>query len=652
MFADGPRWPGNRLAIFILFAAVTKRTGDGSLYGANGDGPMVAFGALLVTTVVVWLHGRVTSSDSNPLLAQCAAELLRADATAQTAVHVTMGARVTHGFRTELLSAMHRAHVPTLLLRRFDVQLFNPNQYVLPDAYVVAARDLSDLADHLDTVNVTGVSWRPEAKFVVTLETPVERAAERELKPVYRRFWTSHVFRSALLVPPMDGRDRGTTVHALVWSPFTRKCGQYHEPMVVDTCTANGTRWRDGNGLFANRIPATFNGDCTVKIAAFNWPPLTVLSNHTPRTMVRGMDVEVIKLMGRIGRVKLELTEVENDQRWGVMAANGSWNGGLGKLSEHRADFLIGGAILTVERMKRFNSVASRQVIRFPLYTPLPRKLPYWRNMLYVFTVDFWLTVFAVFATTAGLLWLSGVGVPTERRAFADPGHCLAISWAILCSVAGGRPPASVASKTVYLSWVVFAFHIGAVYTAMQLMYLYEPKFERPMRTIDDVKKSGLLVCSVPTFIPIARHMAAENFNLTEYTPCTDMTASADRLLWRKDIIVLDPEDHFEALITSSLNKVNKLDEVVIVHNIGIYMQKGNPYRAILTRAQIVAYESGLHGKWRRTASPPVRSSGNDKDIKVKRLNMDELQGAFIIFMCGLCAGLAAFLSERFLGSN
>jgi len=535
---------------------------------------------------------------------------------------------------------------------------------MLPRAYLVAARDPFDLANHLDTINVTDVSWQPEVHFIVTLETPVEPTAEHALKPVFRRLWTGNVFHSVLLVPRI-ARGRGTVaaVDALAWYPFQRRCGAYRAPKTVDTCdggveeksagsAAAGGRWNNVAGdVFANRIPATFDDRCTVKIAAFNWPPMTLLSNRTPRVMMGGMDVEVVKLMGRIGRVRLELIEVQNDQRWGVMAANGSWNGGFGELSEHRADFLIGGGIMTADRMERFGSVPARQVIRFPLYTPPSKRLPYWQNMLNVFSVNFWLTLFAVFVLTSGLLWLSGVSLPSERRAFAGAGHCLIVSWAILCGVASGRPPASASSKMIYLSWTVYALHIGAVYTSMQLIYLYKPKFERPMRTIDDVKESGLLVCSVPTFIPIARSMSEENFNLTAYTPCADMVSSANRLLRQKDIIILDPEDHFEALVWSSTKKVNKLDEVVIVYNIGIYMQKGNPYKTILARAQIAAYESGLHDKWRQNASPPRRLKNNNT-VKVKILNADELQGAFIILICGLCAGLVVFLFEWFFGPN
>lgn len=198
----------------------------------------------------------------------------------------------------------------------------------------------------------------------------------------------------------------------------------------------------------------------------------------------------------------------------------------------------------------------------------------------------------------------------------------------------------------MYLSWVIYMLHISAVYTSMQFIYLYKPIYERPMRTVNDVKRSGLMVCCVPTFIPIARSMSVENFNLTDYVPCTDITASADRLLRHKDIIILDPEDHFEALIAGSVKKVNRVDEVVIVYNIAQFLQKGNPYRGILTRAQIIAYETGLHNKWRQDASPsqPVKK---DRYVKVKKLNVDELQGAFIILIGGLCAGSVVFLFER-----
>lgn len=590
------------------------------------------------------------------LLAQCAVKLLNVSNLMQMTVYVTMSSNVSYNFRTELLSAMHRNYNPTLLLHRFEIKTFNPNRYIVPHAYLVAAHAVPDLVGHLDTINVTAVSWQPQVNFIVTLETPTE-VTHNALEPVYRRFWFNNMFQSVLLVPKLTGN--GTTVNALAWYPFRQRCGGYHMPNKVNTCVRqlwdndggynNSGRWNVTN-VFARRIPDTFN-NCKVKIAGFHWPPMTLLSNHTPRRMIRGMDVEVVKLMGRIGRVKLEFNEVEHDQRWGVMLANGTWNGGFGALSRHRADFLIGGGIMTHQRLEMFDSAPGRQVIRFPIYTPMPRRLPYWQNMLKVFSGNFWLMLFIVFALTSGLLWLSGSHLPSEKRTFADLGHCLIISWAILCSVPSDRQPTSVSSKMIYLSWVIYMLHISAVYTSMQLIYLYKPKYERPMRTIDDVKKSGLLVCSVPTFIPIAHSMSVENFNLTQITSCSDMVTSANRLLRQKDIIILDPEDHFEALVSSSMKKVNKVDEVVIVYIISIYMQKGNPFKGILTKAQITAYETGLHAKWREDASPS-RPLKKDRFIKVKKLNVDELQGAFMILICGQCIGLMIFILEWFFGPN
>lgn len=597
----------------------------------------------LFATIFVWPY---TGCDSN-LLAQCAVKLLNVSNLFRTTVYVTMSPRVTRSFRSELLFSMHQNYKPALLLNEFHVELFNPNRYILPHAYLVAARNTSDLIDHLDTINVTDALWRPEVNFVVILETFTE-LSQHILEPVFRRFWTNNMFKSVLLIPAIDD----DAVEAFYWYPFRKRCGEYHTPTLEDLCTRgdnNDSQWSVID-VFEKIIPDTFY-NCAVKIVGFNWAPMTLLSNQTPKTMLHGMDVEVVKLMSRIGNVKLEFHEVKNNQRWGVKLANGTWNGGFGELSRHRADFLIGGGILTSERREMFDSAPARQVIRFPIYTPLPRKLPYWQNMLKVFSGNFWLTLFVVFFLTSTLLWLSGISLPTERRAFSNCSYCFIISWAILCSVASGQQPTSVSSKMIFLSWVIYMLHISAVYTSMQLIYLYKPKYEPPMRTINDVRESGLTICSVPTFIPIAHAMDKENFNLTEYIPCIDMVASAKRLLKKKDIIILDPEDHFEALISGSIKKVNKVEEVVIVYNIGIFMQKGNPYKGILSKAQIIAYETGLHDKWRQDATPS-RPIKKDRNIKVKKLSVNELQGAFIILICGLGTSLVIFIFEWVIGPN
>lgn len=592
---------------------------------------------VIVSIIVLSIY---VKCDSNPL-AQCAEQLLYVSNQMRTTVYVTMSPKVDFSFRTELLISVHKTYNPALLINHFDIELFNPNRFILPNAYLVVAHSVSDLIDHLDTINVTDASWQPEVNFIVILETLTE-LSQQILEPVFQQFWMNFMFRSVLLIP-----SNNNTVGVFAWYPFRKRCGLYHKPKMVYKCTKKDISLSQPNvsGIFEKRIPYVFNDNCTVKIAGFNWPPMTLLSNQTPRMMLYGMDVEVIKLMGRIGNVKLELKEVKDNQRWGVKSSNGTWNGGFGDLSRHQADFLIGGGIMTAERMEMFDSAPGRQVIRFSIYTPLPKKLPYWQNMLRVFSANFWLTFVVVFFLTSGLLWLSGISLPSEKRIFSEVGYCLIISWAIVCSVSSGRQPTSVSSKMIFLSWVIYTLHISVVYTSMQLIYLYQPKYERPMRTINAVKESGLTVCTVPTFIPIAQSMDKKNFNLTDYIPCTDMVTSANRLLRHKDIIILDPEDHFEALISGAIKKVNKAEEVVIVYNIGIYMQKGNPYKKILTKAQITAYETGLHSKWRQEASP-TRLVKKERHIKVKKLNVDELQGAFIILISGLTISLVVFFFE------
>lgn len=634
-----------------------------SLGGRRYGTKMIPFNKKFMGTVmriaipiIVVCRQTVRCGSNNVLLAQCAVRLLDGGNPMRTAIYTTMSPSVTRNFRTELLYWVHRNYKPSLTLHEFAVEPFNPNRYILPHAYLVVGHNVSDLAAHLDTVNVTDVSWRPEANFVVILETRLAELNQDMLEPVFQRFLTNFMFRSVLVVPTV-GSD---TIEALAWFPFRQRCGEYHTPTTAGTCSRSNQdnnnsdndnsdgfrvpRWNaSDNGIFDKRIPDAFNG-CTVKIAAFCWPPITVLSNDAPRTMVKGMDVELVNLMSRIGNVKLELKEVQNNQRWGVRSANGTWNGGFGELSGRRADVLIGGGILTADRLAMFESAPARQVIRFPMYTPLPKKIPYWQNMLTVFSDSFWITLFVVLLLTSCLFWLSGVNLESERRTYADYAHCLIISWAIFCGVASGRQPTSVSSKIIFLSWVIYMLHISAVYTSMQLIYLYKPKYERPIRTIDEVKRSGLTVCCVPTFIPIAHSISKENFNITDtIIPCVDIAASANRMLRQKDIIVLDPEDHFEGFIRGS--KVNKVDEVVLVYYVGVYTQKGSPYKSILTRAQIIAYETGLHNKWRRDAiQPMLLKKGNA--VKVTKLNFNKLQGAFIILICGLGISAITFVFE------
>lgn len=332
---------------------------------------MISFDVFFYVSVSIAV-ARVTS-DSSLLLAQCAVKLLDASKNLTmltAAVYVSTSPEVTHDFRSELLLAVHRNYHPALLLHRFDVKPFNPSRHISPHAYLVAARGVSDLTSHLDTINVTAGSWRPDTNFVVVLETTVASAAS--LEPVIKRFWTNFMLKSVLLVPSCAVDGSPPAVDAFVWYPFRESCGRRHEPTAIGTCAGLGDEGDDGHAAstgrwnastaFGSRVPDVFAG-CAVNVAGFYWPPMTVLSNRTPATMSYGMDVETVRLMGRAGNVTLAFREVAHNQRWGVKSANGSWNGGFGELSAHRSDMLIGGGILTAERLEMFDCAATRQVM-------------------------------------------------------------------------------------------------------------------------------------------------------------------------------------------------------------------------------------------------------------------------------------------------
>lgn len=169
-----------------------------------------------------------------------------------------------------------------LLLNGFKTEFFNPNKPILPRAYLVVAHDARDLATYLGLVNVTAASWRPEVDFVVVLETlMIDHMLDVLLEPVFQRFWSYYTLRSVLLVPT-EHNDR---VDALAWFPFLNRCGSYHRPNTVDTCYGGHWTAASDTDVFGGRVPKVF-ANCKVKVAGFNWPPMTILSNHTPRRYV------------------------------------------------------------------------------------------------------------------------------------------------------------------------------------------------------------------------------------------------------------------------------------------------------------------------------------------------------------------------------
>ncbi|XP_050718972.1 uncharacterized protein LOC126999888 isoform X2 [Eriocheir sinensis] len=105
--------------------------------------------------------------------------------------------------------------------------------------------------------------------------------------------------------------------------------------------------WR--NGRFTNPSSPFFDKisdmqGAVLKVVTFEWEPSTLYLRteagdvHT----LYGRDVEVVKTLARVFNFEMKIIEPPNDERWGQLLPNGSFDGLIGLVGRGEADFGMG----------------------------------------------------------------------------------------------------------------------------------------------------------------------------------------------------------------------------------------------------------------------------------------------------------------------
>ena len=119
----------------------------------------------------------------------------------------------------------------------------------------------------------------------------------------------------------------------------------------------------------------------------------------------------------------------------------------------------------------------------------------------------------------------------------------------------------------VFLSWLVYSFHITLIYSSALLGVITTPMVEQPsIRTMEEFSDSDLHLLVVPQFVQIStlmdeglRTMIQEKYGELKITNAEEI----EQMIQRKDFAIVDPHDHFEIVAREKLEYIYSLDDFV-----------------------------------------------------------------------------------------
>lgn len=215
----------------------------------------------------------------------------------------------------------------------------------------------------------------------------IENGTLEDVKKVLNVMWILSIYNVIVLFKDKD------VVSLMSFTPFTSTdCGA-SKPIIVN-------QMKDGKFLNTNvYYPKKFKNlfNCGVKIAASESTPSLMGTKYSDGSYsYRGYDNELISLLSKLMKFKIEMDFSSKIGSWGEIFENGSSTGTIKKLMDGDADFIVGNLFLTTTRMKYMSSTLSYLSVPIVLVIPPGQSFTSFEKLFKPFQMTVWIYVIVV----------------------------------------------------------------------------------------------------------------------------------------------------------------------------------------------------------------------------------------------------------------
>lgn len=417
---------------------------------------------------------------------------------------------------------------------------------------------------------------------------------------------------------------------------------------------------------FTKESPKYFNG-CNIIAATAPYPPFT-FAKHVQESKdkislkyVGGLEIELVHLLSKKLGFTVEFDQSHDYEVVGCINkyTNSKEVGIEPDSTRGKIDFCFGGMAPFYDTVFRYDISFVYMFSELSWFVADASVAPQWEIIFKVFSLDV-------------LLWLVFVGLiftiiydaldryeyhvrkPTYICRFKIIQNYVELLRTFLGLSSHLKPQASH-SRLLFFTWSLFGLHMNIAFSATLIVLLRNPPVEKEIRTIHDLKNSGLKVSGPDLYFKMF-----QDSNLDETTravlnntfECTSMDQCFKQLFRYRNFSILERFEHVRYLVNLKENKVHKIDQNMITLGISILLNRNNPLTNDMNKGIMQAFEGGLIKQWEKQAKWKYCYECNDDHLKEKEnraLGVNDLQTAFFILIFGCIVSLSVFIVEMFL---
>ncbi|CRL04595.1 CLUMA_CG017663, isoform A [Clunio marinus] len=438
----------------------------------------------------------------------------------------------------------------------------------------------------------------------------------------------------------------GTKITLSTYDPFRNGiCG---DTSPVSTVIDIKTDIHNSIDLFPNKM-INMN-KCPLRIPLINYLPAINFESYRDDYIITGIEGELLLTMKDLLNFTIKVLQLKGEQYWGVIEKNGSATGAMRMVIEGEADLIMGTYAMTLLRLQYMDSSLSHLGFPFVLVIPPGRKFTPMEKLLKPFQMEIWIAIL----TFLGFLFMSILIIKKgniKARKLTLFGETFRLSYlTMIDSFLGGSfnlLPSKTSLRFLFASYFIFCLIVRNLYQGLLVQILQSEDRAKPVKTVDEMMEKGFNFYMYDSYLEHTEHL--------KFSSRRKVHKYNDNEKYLK--MTLDP--NFKGGVCSSLDEVaflNKknyknfsyliLPEDVYLFKYVIYFQKHSPYVKKFNEKISLFKSSGLLEFWFSKYMDLSYVHVKEPKMVPRTLNIEQLKGGFILWLCGCSISLFVFILE------
>ncbi|PSN49615.1 Ionotropic receptor 479 [Blattella germanica] len=401
--------------------------------------------------------------------------------------------------------------------------------------------------------------------------------------------------------------------------------------VLLDIWNLERNEFSSGEKLFHSDLITDMRG-CTLNISYRNYPPLVYTEDDE---YVVGPLINHIMLISDILNFRFEIfrTDLSVNDFTNMMLPIPVWDGKIKDIIIHEYK----DCVVTYPYFKQ----NLKWVV--PAGAPIPR----WKSLIKIFNPLLWFCVFTTFVIGSTTSWL------LLKQSHHSMTYISALLDTLLTYVVAGISDRykGVVASTFFLLWLFYCLIINTAYQSSLISFLAHPGHDEPIKTIEELHKSGLHLISRVSISNVGFAKLEETCHFDE---CTNQNHCLTRIAQNRDTALLDDEIMLGAVIDkyfdaeTNRHLLHTIEEIayplyltitVCSHGCLIFKRMEQLLHRVWSAGLIMKYFKDLYKDQRRNYHEVL-----NEDPYV--ITLSHLQGGFYFLICGLFVSIIVFLIE------